>query len=89
MWNVTLSKKTAKQIQALPEALKAKVFTLLKEIECGGPVRGEWLNYGKLSRNRHHCHVKKGRLTYVMVWQVVYSETVEVVYVGTHERAPY
>ena len=89
MWNVTLSKKAAKQIQALPDALKAKAFTLLKEIECSGPVRGAWPNYGKLSGNRHHCHIKKGRPTYVMVWQVIYSKTVEVVYVGTHERAPY
>lgn len=89
MWTVTLSKKSVKQIKALPDAVKTQAFTLLKEIECSGPVRGEWPNYGKLSGDKHHCHIKKGNPTYVMVWQKVTRNTVEVIYVGTHEKAPY
>ena len=89
MWNVTVSRRATRQIQALPDHLKAKVFTLLKEIEGTGPVRGDWPNYSKLPGNRHHCHIKKGRPTYVMVWQAIDLKTVEVTYVGTHERAPY
>jgi len=54
-----------------------------------GPVRGDWPNYGRLSEDTHHCHIKKGRPTYVMVWRVTAAKSVEVTYVGTHERAPY
>ena len=78
-----------KQIRALPDTVKPRAFTLLKEIECSGPVRGDWPNYGKLPGDRHHCHIKKGNPAYVMVWRAVTRDTVEVIYVGTHERAPY
>ena len=45
----------------------------------------------KLSRTRHHCHLKRGRPTYVAVWDVHESKQrlIEVTYVGTHARAPY
>ena len=89
MWHVTVSKKAVKQIQAFSNTLKGRVFALMKEIECGGPVRGDWLNYGKLREGKHHCHIKKGKPTYVAVWQETDSHSVEVKYVGTHERAPY
>jgi hypothetical protein len=70
--------------------LKNLVF-LAKEIEIMGPVRGNWPNYGKLAPERHHCHLKKGRPTYVAVWEERNREIrlIEVVYVGTHEKAPY
>ena len=55
-----------------------------------GPVRGNWPHYSSLGPGRHHCHLKKGRPTYVAVWEVRDREQriVEVTYVGTHERAP-
>jgi hypothetical protein len=61
------------------------------EIEKSGPSRGNWPNYSKLAKSRHHCHIKKGRPTYVVVWEVVAGEVqlVEVIYAGTHEKAPY
>lgn len=61
------------------------------EIEHKGPVRGNWPNYGRLSGNLHHCHLKKGRPTYVAVWEVIdnTASLVEVTYAGTHEKAPY
>ncbi|WP_237707634.1 hypothetical protein [Desulfocurvibacter africanus] len=51
-------------------------------------------HFGKL-KNRpgevYHCHLNKGRPTYVAVWQVLDKVVclVEVTYVGTHEKAPY
>ena len=41
--------------------------------------------------NRHHCHIKKGRPTYVAVWEEMDGaiQLIEVTYVGTHEKAPY
>jgi hypothetical protein len=63
---------------------------LMLELEQSGPVRGNWPNYGKLGPKRHHCHLKKGRPTYVAVWiETEAGCEVEVVYAGTHERAPY
>jgi hypothetical protein len=54
-------------------------------------VRGTWPNYGKLSQIRRHCHLKKGHPTYVAVWEVRDRQVqiIEVLYVGTHENAPY
>jgi hypothetical protein len=90
-WAVTSKKKVQKQVGKLPLNVKESLFTLLLDIERNGPVRGNWSNYGKLGRNRHHCHLKKGHPTYVAVWEVKDYEIrlVEVTYVGSHEKAPY
>ena len=55
------------------------------------PVRGDWPNYGKLKPGQHHCHLKKGHPTYVAIWEERNREIrlIEVIYVGTHEKAPY
>jgi hypothetical protein len=47
--------------------------------------------YHKQTAGEYHCHIKKGRPTYVVVWQVTDREIkiVEVKYVGTHEGADY
>lgn len=90
-WSISLTDKTEKQVDKLPKTVKERLILLIREIEAYGPVRGNWQNYGKLSRSRHHCHLKKGKPTYVAVWEVVDKEIrlVEVIYVGTHEKAPY
>ncbi|RLC25076.1 MAG: cytotoxic translational repressor of toxin-antitoxin stability system [Deltaproteobacteria bacterium] len=71
--------------------VRNRLIALMKDIECFGPIRGDWPNYGQLSNNRHHCHLKKGHPTYVAVWKVADKEIrlVEVTYAGTHEKAPY
>jgi hypothetical protein len=92
-WRVNLSRKAARQIKAMPVRAQKSVALLLHEIEESGPVRGNWPNYGKLEgiRQRHHCHLKKGLPSYVAVWEVLERETklVEVIYVGSHEKAPH
>lgn len=90
-WQPVLSKKALKQVKSLPENVRAILFQLIREIEKFGPVRGNWPNYSKLSGDRHHCHLKKGKPTYVAVWEVSKNEInlVEVIYAGTHEKAPY
>ncbi len=90
-WQTRLSKKAQKQVVSLPERIRAILFQLLREIEQSGPVRGDWPNYSKLSDDKHHCHLKKGKPTYVAVWEVSRKEIrlVEVIYAGTHEKAPY
>ena len=65
---VTLHRKVDKELASLPVAVQKHLFRLVYEIELSGPVRGNWPNYGKPSDNRHHCCLKKGRSTYVVVW---------------------
>ncbi|TWJ13873.1 type II toxin-antitoxin system RelE family toxin [Geobacter argillaceus] len=90
-WIVKLARKAEKQKEKLPEQVKGALLFLLHEIARGGPVRGDWPNYGKLGPKQHHCHIKKGKPTYVAVWQEIDGEIrlVEITYVGTHEKAPY
>jgi IS1 family transposase len=90
-WQVVFSRQVQKAQTRLPKSVLKNLVFLAKEIEIMGPVRGNWPNYGKLAPERHHCHLKKGRPTYVAVWEERNSEIrlIEVVYVGTHEKAPY
>jgi hypothetical protein len=90
VWQVTLSRRADKALSGLPKPVLNALALLMLEIEQSGPVRGSWPNYGKLGPKRHHCHLKKGRPTYVAVWiETDAGFEVEVVYAGTHERAPY
>ena len=90
-WTVTVKKKVQKRAKRLPIEIRKILVTLLAEIEAYGPYRNKWQNYGSLGGNRYHCHLKKGKPTYVAVWEIKDKEVrlVEVSYVGTHERAPY
>jgi len=90
-WTVVLSRQARKRIDRLPARIRETLITLMREIEGQGPVRGNWPNYGRLESSRHHCHLKKGKSTYVAVWEVRDKEVrlVEVIYAGTHEKAPY
>jgi mRNA-degrading endonuclease RelE of RelBE toxin-antitoxin system len=90
-WRSRLTKKAERQAARLPVRIRELLFQLLREIESSGPVRGNWPNYSKLGDGKHHCHLKKGKPTYVAVWVEREDEIrlVEVVYAGTHEKAPY
>jgi len=91
MWTVENSKNVAKAIKRLPRSIVDVLILLQRDIEENGPVRGDWSNYSKLAAGRHHCHLKKGKPTYVAVWEESRGKVkiVEVTYVGTHEGAPY
>ena len=90
-WTVQWKKKVEKQLRELPELVLFQFRILIREIQVAGPVRGNWKNYSKLAQSTHHCHIKSGRPTYVVCWEVVDKkcEIVEIYYVGTHEKAPY
>jgi mRNA-degrading endonuclease RelE of RelBE toxin-antitoxin system len=90
-WTVKLSRNAEKQKAKLSKPLRQILYALIGDIEAGGPIRGDWPNYGKLTGGKHHCHLKKGNPTYVAVWEVQDKKIklVEVQYVGTHEKAPY
>ena len=90
-WTVLFTNNAAKQYKKLPKVIRDAIDALVMEIRIIGPVRGNWPNYSKLSNNEHHCHVKKGQPTYVVVWREDKGQIrfVEVIYAGTHEKAPY
>ena len=90
-WTVSLKTKAAKQLNRLPTGIRNSLVALIRDIEASGPVRGNWPNHGKLGKGRHHCHLKKGHPTFVAIWRVVGGQIhlVEVIYIGTHEKAPY
>ena len=91
MWKVVIHAKVRKALETLPGPVCLAFARLALDLEANGPVAGNWPNYGKLGKHAHHCHLKKGRLTYVSVWWEIKEETklIEVTYVGTHEKAPY
>ena len=88
-WTVNIKRCISKTF--LPEGVKESLIALVREIEVNGPGKGNWPNYGKLSSDIHHCHLKDGRPTYVAVWEVTDKKlkTVVVTYAGTREKAPY
>jgi len=90
-WTVKLHRKALKQIEEIPKNVLDVFKFFIKELEIRGPIRGNWPNYGPLNWERHHCHIKKGRPTYVAVWEIKdrKERLIEVIYVGTHEGAPY
>jgi mRNA-degrading endonuclease RelE of RelBE toxin-antitoxin system len=92
-WDVRFRRKVVKQIQELPESVQITVKFLVKDLQIKGPMARTWPNFSKLQGQSdcYHCHLRKGRPTYVAVWQVVDKDTklIEVKYVGTHEGADY
>lgn len=90
-WTVQWKKRLEKQISELSEPVQLQFRELVRDIQLSGPVRGNWKNYSKLGPDKHHCHIKSGRPTYVVCWEVMDKriKIVEVSYVGTHEKAPY
>jgi mRNA-degrading endonuclease RelE of RelBE toxin-antitoxin system len=95
-WSVRFSSEAEKQYKKLKRSGTRPCITdvidlLVIELQKSGPIRADWPNYGKLSTGYYHCHLKKGRPTFVACWTVVSEKQkqIEVFYVGTHENSPY
>lgn len=96
-WSVYLNNFSVKSRKRLTAGVRCQLDLLLKELEVLSPNRSNWKNYSQLKKgpqipaNSHHCHIKKGKPTYVVCWRLVSKTTkeIEVFYVGTHENAPY
>ncbi len=96
-WAVDLSPGATRQKKKLPKPIHDEFLILIGDMEAEGPYQNEWPNYGRLQKDRripadaYHCHLKKGKPTYVACWQVVNKKIkiLEIFYVGTHENAPY
>ncbi len=86
-WTVKIKKKAEKSSKKLSKKINDLLAALIKEIEIAGPVRGNWSNYSKLGKGKHHCHLDR---KHVACWEETEKGiTVEVYYVGSRENAPY
>lgn len=95
-WDVRFSRKAGNQYERLKKSGKRPPINdvidfLILELKSKGPERADWPNYGKLSKSSFHCHLKKGKPTYVACWAILDDKlkNIEIYYVGTHESAPY
>lgn len=90
-WVIKIKKSEVKKIEKLPRRIKDQLILLLSQMKLLGPLRRERNNFGRLQgQNVFHCHLNKGRPTFVLCWVFDNDfKTIEVIYVGTHEKAPY
>ena len=90
-WHIEYTSKAVKQLKKQPATIRDAVLALVMDITNRGPIRGDWPNFSKMGKNNYHCHLKKGKPTYVACWRMLdkNKKIIEVYYVGTHEKAPY
>jgi mRNA-degrading endonuclease RelE of RelBE toxin-antitoxin system len=92
-WTVGFTGKARKQYGKLSEDLQHVIDALVGDLTVRGPAQPSWKHYGRLRQKgeKHHCHLKSGRPTYVACWEVIDKRIriLEIYYVGTHEGAPY
>lgn len=95
-WSVEFSNQAEKQVKKLEIEVQSALLLLVKDLTTLGPFPGKnWPNYSKLKTKKNedcrHCHLIKGKPTYVCCWEVIDKKVkiIEVYYVGTHENSPY
>ena len=95
-WNIVFTKKSSERVAKMSEKVRDALRLLVEDLRNNGPAPGVgWPHYGKLkgrnNEDKRHCHLIRGRPTYVCCWVVVdkKNKKIEISYVGTHERAPY
>ena len=95
-WTVEFSTKAGKQYDKLKvngsrPSINDVIDFLALDLQKNGPLLPSWPNFGPLERDHFHCHLRKGKPTYVACWRILNKTTkqIEVYYVGTHEGAPY
>lgn len=95
LWTIRPTKNVEKQASRLGQNILPILRLLFEDLANRGPTLPDWPNYGKLhgkkNENKKHCHLQKGKPTYVCCWKVIDKQRkiIEVYYVGTHEKAPY
>jgi hypothetical protein len=83
-WKVTLNRKTNKQLKKLPEKVVLLTQLLIRDLGMFGACPGrQWFNFSKLTKNKYHCHLIKGKPTYVACWELIdkTQRNIEVYYV--------
>lgn len=90
-WHVEIDKKASKKMKLLPKQILENLRLLFQDLKKG-PMKGNWPNFQPFRGRKfdYHCHLNKGKPTYVACWKACkISRTIVIYYVGTHEKAPY
>ena len=91
-YEVRLHRNVHKNLELLPQKVRERVHFLIELLRERGPTGPHrWLNYGKLHGfdNEWHCHISNNH-AYVACWRIKKEIlTIEVYYVGSHQKAPY
>ena len=95
-WIADFSSAAGKQYEKLRRSgsrppITSVIGLLMLDLKKNGPHLPTWPNYGPLGLDRFHCHLRKGKPTYVACWKILDKQLkqIEPYYVGTHEGAPY
>jgi hypothetical protein len=90
-WTVKFNNAARKGTKKLPVSAGNAMELLTADLRISGPEQKSWPHYGKITgyRTCHHCHILKGKTTYVAVWRETEESEIEVTYVGSHENANY
>ena len=89
-WSVDLVRQAKKYKVNLSLGALELFYLLVKELRESGPYRVGWPNYKPFNSTNFHCHIKKGRPTYVCCWKIDKKKRlIEIYYAGTHEKADY
>jgi hypothetical protein len=95
-WIVNLSKEAGKRYEKLKRngsrpSINDVIDLLVLDLQENGPQLPNWPHFGSLSKEHFHCHLRRGKSTFVACWRVAdkQNKRIEVYYVGTHEGAPY
>jgi mRNA-degrading endonuclease RelE of RelBE toxin-antitoxin system len=95
-WTVNFTRQAEKQTRKLNNRVITVLKFLVEELKSeGSRISKGWPNLSKLkgtgNRDLWHCHLIKGKPTYVCCWEVLdkANKVIEVYYVGSHEKAPY
>ena len=76
-----------KYVVKMPKNAKIVLAKLIEDIQDRGPVQKAYHNYSKLGKEIHHCHLA---YKWIACWLCKKGEyIVEVIYVGSREKAPY
>jgi len=91
-WLIQASKRTLKALDRMPQKAQASFWRLHAVLKAQGPTGPkDWKNYGNLQGRdaKYHCHLT-GDHQWVACWQADGDQvTIEIVYVGSHQSAPY
>ena len=69
-WTVNLVGQAKKAFKELPKDTAKTLRLLVEDLEFNGYQRNNWPNFGKLKDSIYHCHLEKGKPTYVACWRI-------------------
>ncbi len=79
-WLVDLSRDAKKQYKSVTRSGQKPSITdaidaLVLDLKLNGPILVHWPNYGIIHESKkrfyYHCHLRKGKPTYVACWELI------------------